>query len=593
MQIPVYKSQLRPTSEAPGARITARMNAQPFVNAALQKGAIGTEIINQVGEYANMRYKMIVETQKNEAIFSAKEALMGLSSTLEKSTDFANIFDGENKYKEGVNGVYDEMRAIVGKNKYALQDFDNSFRQMEIPIKFRLKEVVDIRIEKRRQAALKALQDQQIATLSDPNLDMTVDELAMSQAGLTSIHNRAVAAGGINPEIMGDVSQKILSKALENLIPAYAGKDLSTALDLVKVLNQIDLVRKKEIDPSDIKVDFDQIPPHVLNMLQAVPAEEAAAVVQNTLKMATSFFSAQEKLDDENEEEQNKANKRSLNAITSLDLSETVSQETLKSIMSPARYAMQPKSVTDATSLAGYEVKKILTDDLEQQFWLTPEQNRQIDKDRKYTGGYASESNPRKFNFLYDKVTSQMLTTEELNENKPFITAQDYRTLRDRIFSQEDKSFNDGSRLIAEAFRYNVQDAEQSGDKPLANASRTAYESAVLALREETTRRVTEQNPMTLFEVRKFAQAQVSEFGEFYIELLREEYQKDLREFSNDESTFTPDSLESNYESEPLKAIDEWWESLSAEQQRNRNLQGKKRRFISKIKASYAGRGIF
>ena len=590
MQIPVYKSQLRPTSEAPGARITARMNAQPFVNAALQKGAIGTEIINQAGEYANMRYKMIVETQKNEAIFSAKEGLMGLSRALEKSRDVGNIFDGENKYAQGVTGVYNEMRAKVGQNRYALQDFENNFRQMEIPIKFRLQEVVDLKIDKRRQAALKALQDQQVDVFSDPYLDYTSDDLILSQANLQSIHDQAVSNGGINPDLMGNVSKKVLSQALRRVIPAYAGKDLSTALDLVKVLNEIDLVRQNKTDPSNIKVDFDQIPPHVLNMLQAVPAEEAAAVVQNTLKMATSFFSAQEKLDDENEEEQNKANKRSLNAITSFDLSETFSQETLKSIMSPARYAMQPKSVTDATSLAGYEVKKILTDDLEQQFWLTPEQNRQIDKDRKYTGGYASESNPRKFNFLYDKVTSQMLTTEELNENKPFITAQDYRTLRDRIFSQEDKSFNDGSRLIAEAFRYNVQDAEQSGDKPLANASRTAYESAVLALREETTRRVTEQNPMTLLEVRKFAQAQVSEFGEFYIELLREEYQNDLREFASDESTFTPGS---NYESEPLKAIDEWWESLSAEQQRNRNLQGKKRRFISKIKASYAGRGIF
>ena len=59
MRIPVYKSTGRPTSEAPGARITARMNAQPFVQAELQKGAIATEVANQVGEYANMRYKMI------------------------------------------------------------------------------------------------------------------------------------------------------------------------------------------------------------------------------------------------------------------------------------------------------------------------------------------------------------------------------------------------------------------------------------------------------------------------------------------------------------------------------------------------------
>ncbi len=52
---------------------------------------------------------------------------MALSSQLEKDRDVGNIFDGELKYAQGVKSVYDTMRSTVGKNKYALQDFDNSF----------------------------------------------------------------------------------------------------------------------------------------------------------------------------------------------------------------------------------------------------------------------------------------------------------------------------------------------------------------------------------------------------------------------------------------------------------------------------------
>ena len=589
MQIPVYKSQLRPTSEAPGARITARMNAQPFVNAALQKGAIGTEIINQVGEYANMRYKMIVETQKNEAIFSAKEALMGLSSTLEKSTDFANIFDGENKYKEGVNGVYDEMRAIVGKNKYALQDFDNSFRQMEIPIKFRLKEVVDIRIEKRRQAALKALQDQQIATLSDPNLDMTVDELAMSQAGLTSIHNRAVAAGGINPEIMGDVSQKILSKALENLIPAYAGTDLNAAIQLVDVLDQISQVRSGKLDASDMQVSG-TIPNHVINMLQAVPAEEAAAVVQDTLKMASAFFNAEEKMDDERVEQVGKRNTKAYNFAISLGNTDLVSQERLQQLMPEGYYNALPSGYKDR-SLSGIEVRNILTDTLNNQMWASPEQQRQLRKANE-TGmaikfAPPGAGNESVYSELYAQAERGMLTIEEINSNSFKITAQNFKELQIKVFNEADESLNVGSKLLSRAFRYNAMQA--GDDNKLSKASKAAFEQSDFALQDEFSRRESEGNPMTLGEIRIFAKKQIEEFGAIYTEALREEYIKYVERQAESLAT-SGFVVTSEFLADPVAGLDAWYYSLSATQQE------KKKNSFSIFKAGisvYANQGLF
>jgi len=585
MQIPVYKSQLRPTSEAPGARITARMNAQPFVNAALQKGAVGTEIINQVGEYANMRYKMIVETQKNEAIFSAKEALMGLSSTLEKSTDFANIFDGENKYNEGVNGVFNELRATVGKNKYALQDFDNSFRQMEIPIKFRLKEVVDIRIEKRRQAALKALRDQQVDVFSDPYLDYTSDDLILSQANLQSIHNQAVSNGGINPDLIGNVSKKVLSQALKRVIPAYAGTDLNTAIGLVNVLDQIQQVNSGKLDASKMQVSG-TIPNHVINMLQAVPAEEAAAVVQDTLKMASSYFSAQEKADDEEEEELDKINTKAYNAVVSLNLSDMVTQEQLKELLPANVWTNLDGLLKFKDNFSGLEAKRILIDSLNGQFWASPSQQETMLKSNEIGSTYApaGKGNVVKFNEMYDMAVGGMLTVENLKDSSVFITSMQYKELSQIIFSRDNESLNVGSRLLSDHFRYNAEQAIDKNDR-LSQASKTAFYAANFALRDRASEREAEGNPMTLSEIRFFAKEKISEFDSIYREQLREEYETFVLDQSSDIIGLTVDL------SNPLESIDAWYDSLSSDgQQQNRSFRNS---FKSQVRARYSNQGLF
>tara|TARA_R100000541_G_scaffold26188_2_gene35731 strand:+ start:10100 stop:11800 length:1701 start_codon:yes stop_codon:yes gene_type:complete len=566
------------------------MNAQPFVNAALQKGAVGTEIINQVGEYANMRYKMIVETQKNEAIFSAKEALMGLSSTLEKSTDFANIFDGENKYNEGVNGVFNELRATVGKNKYALQDFDNSFRQMEIPIKFRLKEVVDIKIEKRRQAALKALQDQQIATLSDPNLDMTVDELAMSQAGLTSIHNRAVAAGGINPEIMGDVSQKILNKALENLIPAYAGDDLGLAVGLSGLLDQIDRVNSGDLDPKDM-VGINGFPSHVINMLQSVPAEKAKEVVQDTIKMASTFFNAKEKLEGEREEEIGKANVRAYNFVISLDKEDTVQVETLRDLLDPIDMKNVYRTYgEDVGEFTGSVAQNILFDGLTRQMWASPEQQAKMEEvlssETDLVFRTPGNGDGETYSMLNGMATEGTLTVEELNSNKPNLSLDQHIGLRNKIATSGNIFKAGATNIIKRRFNYNAQQAANN-DSDLSAASKAAFEAADGALQEEFFDRKAEGDPMTSKEILAYAKEQIKEYEDIYVEQLRENFESDMETALR---SIPELSFDSEFQADPMGALDRWYESLTATEQAES--ENKYIRTKSKVR-KYSNKGLF
>jgi hypothetical protein len=588
MRIPVYKSQGRPTSEAPGARITARMNAQPFVQAELQKGAIATEVANQVGEYANMRYKMITETQKNEAIFSAKEGLMALSSQLEKDRDVGNIFDGELKYAQGVKSVYDTMRSTVGKNKYALQDFDNSFRQMEIPIKFRLQEVIDLKIEKRRQAALKAREDQQVSIYSNPYLDITSDELAMEQSQLQSMVEQAVRNGGVNPEIMGNVTQKVLSKAFKNLVPAYAGTDLNKAIGLSSVLSQIQMVRSGKMEAGDM-VGISTLPPHVLNMLMAVPAEEANAVVQDTIQMASTFFSAQEKIDDEREKSKNVDNTDAYNLLISLDSTDIVSEATLRQVLDPIDMSVLYDNLgKDFGSLSASEAQVVLYEGLIRQMWATPAQQEAMEDAMSAEAPTAfrpaGKGDAVVYSELYGTAENGMLTVADLNTKRSSLDVGQYNGLRTKIANEADEGLAVGSGLLSRHFRYNAQMAIGRDDR-LAQASKAAFEQSDFALRDEFSRRESEGNPMTLAEIRQFTMEKRDEFDVIYREELRAEYLTVVERLAGDLPGFTVDI------SDPLGSVDAWYDLLGSTGQ---TISGNPYTiFKSTIRSRFANQGLF
>ena len=586
MRIPIYRSQMRPTSEAPGARITARKSATPFVQAALAKGGVVTEIAKQAAEYSNMRYKMLVETQKNEAIFSAKEALNELSRTLEKSEDIGNIFDGDMKYEEGVKGVYNEMRAKVGKNKYALSDFENSFRQMEIPIKFRLKEVVDIKIEKRRQAALKALEDQQVNTLSDPYLDYTSDDLILSQAGLQSIHDQAVTTGGVNPQIMGNVSERVLLKAAKNVMPAYAGRDLDRAMQLLDVYDQIDKVRAGKIEASEMAISG-EIPNHVLIMLQTLPPDEATAILGNTLKSAAAFFNVQEKIDDEVIETQNQRNTKAYNFALSVNIGDEVLASTMETILSPSDFAKFTKDNGENAKISGLEAKKFIEDALNGQFWMDKTQQEALRAELDITGEIkfapAGKGSETVYSKLVGLAEAGELRVSELNANSSQITAAQNRELTLKIFNEGDEALNEASKIIKRSFRYNELDAAQDNPK-LARASKTAFEAADAELLLEYSERQSAGDPMTRSELRELARKKVEEFQSIYTEALRIEYLDQIKRYGDDHG-FTIDAAD------PIASINRWYDSLPEAQQ---NLKRTARAVMSaKIKATYGNSGLF
>jgi hypothetical protein len=150
--------------------------------------------------------------------------------------------------------------------------------------------------------------------------------------------------------------------------------------------------------------------------------------------------------------------------------------------------------------------------------------------------------------------------------------------------NEADEGLAVGSRLLSRHFRYNAQMAIGRDDR-LAQASKTAFENADFALRDEFSRREAEGDPMTLAEIRDFAFKKRDEFDVIYREELRAEY---LDYVSTNQLEIIGLTIDIT---DPLNSIDAFYEGLEGTQQ----IQLRDKIFVLKaqIKARYANQGLF
>ena len=147
MRIPVYNAEGSVTREAPGRSIRSRMDATPFIQAELRKGEVLGAAAQAAGEYANARYKVQVENDLNEAMLGAQETLRTRRDELAKSSDYNRALDGDNPiWNQETSQIKNELRKKVGKNRYALTQFDAKFGQLELQNRFQLRNDIDRKV---------------------------------------------------------------------------------------------------------------------------------------------------------------------------------------------------------------------------------------------------------------------------------------------------------------------------------------------------------------------------------------------------------------------------------------------------------------
>ena len=592
MRIPRYRLQSQITTQAPGQRITARKRAQPFIQEIEQKAAVQTELFSQAANYAANQRKLIIETRKNEAILGAKEAMIELSNAFLNDKNPYDIFppEGGGRWEKETNDIKNKLRLEIGTDRYALAAFDQSFAQAELPLRFDLKGKIDTKIEKMHVASVNEGWEDFITKYSYPYVDTTTFDLEFAAEKQKT--NKSIELGRIEKEAAENLPTNVLKRIATDLMPAYAGRDLNKAMDVIEAFNQIQLEAAGKIEEATFSND---IPPHVINVLKQISPADAQEILVGTLDDATKFYNFQEKIEDEILETQNRKNTKAYNFALGVHNGDKVTVETMQQFLNPldlAKFENKYSNVLDKDGhIAGLEAKHFINDVLgaKGQFWLNREQQEQLakelDVETNVIFATPGEGNAAEYSRLFAKAEAGMLTTQELNNSRPLLEASQHRGLVQQMQSESDEALNEAKTIIKFAFRYNELQAIGNDDN-LAQASKSGYEAAARALTEETIKRQIAQNPMTRKEMFEFAQEQIDQFMIGYTAALRVEYNQFLEQQVESFTLGFP--IDPN---NPIQSVQDWFNNLDETQQQK--AKDKLAIFVGAIRSRFSGTGLF
>lgn len=269
MRIPVFRSQAQATSEAPGSRIQARMNAAPFVQAALSKGNVLTEAVSQVGEYALMRAKADAEVQYSEAMLAADEEMRLLAEDISKNGRLQDVTDENGSWRTRSKDIRD--RLADGLSSRSMTDaFNARFNQQELTLRFQLRDSIQARIE--RQIAQARAQRMQAAEDAIAN-GTDIAALGVILPGVGADTTRLAENGLGNYEALTKQEYALLANGTKRAAIKYVDEQdfsISAASQLHEAL--------KTDDPSKIT---DARGLYVYSLMQRLDPEDRVAILKD------------------------------------------------------------------------------------------------------------------------------------------------------------------------------------------------------------------------------------------------------------------------------------------------------------------------
>ena len=284
------------TTEAPGRPMTARMRAQPLVNAIEGKANVFNAALQQVNEYAVQRQKMINETKRNEAIFGAKEGLLSLVDQLENDKNPFDIINMDNKtgrWFDGVAKIKSEMRSKVTQTDAELAYFDQQFTQNEISLRFQLKDKLDTAIETRAKASIESRNQQYIDKYSSPFVDFTLFNEESAEIG--AMLNQSVKSGYMAPELIEALGKDTINDIMKNVVDGYAANNPDYVYGLKVYLDILDeytgVEDEAELAKRDQRIKELELPNSDWTkiVLGSVDRNEARSALAATLTKANKF----------------------------------------------------------------------------------------------------------------------------------------------------------------------------------------------------------------------------------------------------------------------------------------------------------------
>jgi len=494
MRIPIYRAQVQRTNEAPGRSFSARMDARPFVEAALQKGASTRALADAVGAYAEQRGKMIAEAEYNETALALDEEIRTATYDLSRSNDIGNIFDGNKLWEKRMKSIQSNVLGRV-KNSNVRRKLDFSFNQSEIQSRFRLQGVVDDKIIKRDQAAIAARQTNAVAALSQIGAT-TADYNAWFNAQNPTMTEGGVKTGKFNPAAVSKANLAQRVDVAAGYVTNRYGAEPTSAMKLISFVNTLDEVEMSNVDEMlGVATLTTGIDPYAATVLSQIPRDQALKIVKDNLKTALAFYDAQEKLAGDLEQQNNKLNQEAYNlaftgkaSLTYAELSRVIPVGYLdaKIAENPMQtgFAIVEGQPRGAAAIGASAAKRLIYNFLDEQNYLSPEMrdklNSQIGTSSNLS--FPDTSNPNEKTRLNSLANFGKLTIADLEEAKQTrsLSAQDYITLENKIFTKNNENLNEFLRFAKATYNYTEEVAASTDEVSVAITA--AYDAVAQGL---------------------------------------------------------------------------------------------------------------
>jgi len=294
MRIPVFTSRAQRPGEAPGRSISARMRAEPFVQAELRKGDVMAEALDQVQSYSLMRHKAAVEVQMSESLLAAEEEMNNFARRMEDSPEIYNVFkpDGSGLWPDATAEMRDRLADRI-ESRSAREEFKARFNQREQATRFRLQDQVDRRIQARAAATaaerMKAAEDR----LADP-YNATVEDYELTVLGIRTEEDAAIRSGTATPETTGVMNAQLARNIANRTTLAYVFDDPARAVALAEALDLQDDVDAGRITAPEAyeRSGLEDDAAYTLYTLETLPREQALEIIYDTLGRANRLYSA-------------------------------------------------------------------------------------------------------------------------------------------------------------------------------------------------------------------------------------------------------------------------------------------------------------
>ena len=505
------------SNEAPGRPITARMRAEPFVQAELRKGDVIGEAFSQVQQYSVMRHKAAVEVQMSESLLAAEEEMMNLANRLKESSDIYNVFkpDGSGSWSDNVNDMRERLADSI-QSRSARDEFRARFNQSELTKRFQLKGAIDTRVRARAAAAEAARLSVIETELSDPNA--TAEDYAMLMLTVRTNEDAAIHSGTSGSGTSQTNRQKLAVNIANNATQAFVFDNPSIAVALAEALDLQDEVEKGTITAEEAyaRSGLEDNAAYTLFTLQQLPREDALEIIYDTLGRSNRLYEAAERRRTEQEarfDESLADNYRGMFFFAD-PAKEYIASDLIR--MAPGVAAMAGLTATPNAPITSEQARAAFMTYFDTFNYLTPDQRRTVDSafDRPGTSSFATINNEDVAADLALRAERGQLTVAGLTAARNSITFEYHNQMLNKISLEADEALNAAKRVARFQFSFEEGMATDTGG---ARASRSAYFSVAGQLETEAMRRRTEGNPMTSTEMESFLSGLMQAQKEIYV----------------------------------------------------------------------------